>query len=154
MILSGMWIYMAHEKSIELGISTQAITLNPLWAKKSKAPWENEVCLLWASIPPAPPPQFLTVIPESPLCVCIMLSFGMCDIAVQCISMSLGYSLFLWLSWLFWEVRCIYYPEQNSLGNLSMARLVGKFKARCYYRNDNSPHMPFKQGQMPRSPME
>lgn len=48
MVLSGMWIYMTREKSTELGISTQAITLNPLWAKKSKAPWESEVGVLWA----------------------------------------------------------------------------------------------------------
>lgn len=48
MVLSGMWIYVTREKSTELEISTQAITLNPLWAKKSKAPWESEVGVLWA----------------------------------------------------------------------------------------------------------
>lgn len=48
MVLSEMWIYVTREKSTELEISTQAITLNPLWAKKSKAPWESEVGVLWA----------------------------------------------------------------------------------------------------------
>ena len=86
-----MWIYMAHEKSTELGIATQAITLNPLWAKKSKAPWGSEAA--YAESQNFPPisdcyPR------ESTLFSCIMLLWGMCDSSVHCISVSLGYSCF------------------------------------------------------------
>lgn len=96
---------MAHEKSTELGIATQAITLNPLWAKKSKAPWGSEAAYAKrAKIFP----QFLTVIPESLLCSPVLCC---CE---ECVTVQFSASLCPWgilvslmISWLFQEVRCI-----------------------------------------------